>query len=213
MSRTRAVGKGLCGPRLGACAYAKTRRCPYSPRSPSSSAPRGGQLAKIASIAREVQYPAATPVVQQGKPGSDFFVVVDAEADVRRGARQLATLRAGSFSGEIALVTGSRRAATVTTGIPMRALVITRHDFRKLRQDSPDLQMKILQEVGSRLEKLSSDQPQQRIRLRYSPDGQLPAAETSLCPWSETPGWRRSWSQVLERRTSSGQLTTRLTAP
>jgi CRP-like cAMP-binding protein len=84
--------------------------------------------------------------VQQGKPGSDFFVVVD---------------------GEAALVTGSRRTAMVTTGTPMRALVITRHDFRKLRQDSPDLQMKILQEIGSRLEKLSSDQPQQRIRLRY----------------------------------------------
>jgi CRP-like cAMP-binding protein len=124
------------------------------------------QLAKIASIAREVEYPSATPVVQQGKPGSDFFVIVDGEADVRKGARKLATLRAGSFFGEIALVTGSRRTATVTTGTPMRALVITSHDFRKLLQDSPDLQMTILEEIGSRLEKLSSDQAHQRIRLR-----------------------------------------------
>ena len=124
------------------------------------------QLARIAAIAREVQYPAATPVVQQGKQGSDFFVVVDGEADVRRGARKLATLKAGNFFGEIALVTGSRRTATVTTGTPMRALVIARRDFRKLLQDSPDLQLKILEEIGSRLEKLASDQPQQRIRLR-----------------------------------------------
>ena len=124
------------------------------------------QLARIAAIAREVQYPAATPVVQQGKQGSDFFVVVDGEADVRRGARKLATLKAGNFFGEIALVTGSRRTATVTTGTPMRALVIARRDFRKLLQDSPDLQLKILEEIGSRLEKLASYQPQQRIRLR-----------------------------------------------
>ena len=125
------------------------------------------QLAKIASIAHEVRYAAATPVVQQGKPGGDFFVVVDGEADVRKGARKLATLRAGSFFGEIALVTGSRRTATVTTGTPMRALVIAGDDFRELLAESPDIQTKILQEIAGRLEKLSSDQPQQRIRLRY----------------------------------------------
>jgi signal-transduction protein with cAMP-binding, CBS, and nucleotidyltransferase domain len=202
----------LCGPRLGACGYAKTGRCPYSPRSPSSSAARRGQLAKIASIVREVQYPAATPVGQQGKPGSDFFVVVDGEADVRRGARKLATLRAGSFFGEIALVTGSRRTATVTTGIPMRALVITRHDFRKLLQDSPDLQMKSSKRsaAGSRSSHPTSRNKESACATSRTANCPPPRP---LCPWSETPGWRRSWSQVVERRTSSEQLTTRLTAP
>jgi CRP-like cAMP-binding protein len=125
------------------------------------------QLARIASITREVHFPAATPVVKTGERGSDFFVVVDGEADVRTGARKLATLRAGSFFGEIALVTGSPRTATVTTGTPMRALVITSRDFQKLLQDSPELQMKILLEIGKRLEQLSSEQPQQRVRLRH----------------------------------------------
>jgi CRP/FNR family transcriptional regulator, cyclic AMP receptor protein len=125
------------------------------------------QLARIASITREVPLPAATPVVKTGERGSDFFVVVDGEADVRTGARKLATLRAGSFFGEIALVTGSPRTATVTTGTPMRALVITSRDFQKLLQDSPELQMKILLEIGKRLEQLSSEQPQQRVRLRH----------------------------------------------
>jgi CRP/FNR family transcriptional regulator, cyclic AMP receptor protein len=125
------------------------------------------QLARIASIAREVHFPSATPVVKTGERGSDFFVVVDGEADVRTGARKLATLRAGSFFGEIALVTGSPRTATVTTGTPMRALVITSRDFQKLLQDSPELQMKILLEIGKRLEQLSSEQPQQRVRLRH----------------------------------------------
>jgi CRP-like cAMP-binding protein len=124
-------------------------------------------LAKIASIARDVEYPAATPVVRQGEPGSAFFVVVDGEVDVRKGARKLATLRAGTFFGEIALITGTPRTATVTTGTPMRALVIAASDFRKLLQDAPDLQFKVLQEIGTRLEQLSSDQAHQRIRLRY----------------------------------------------
>ncbi|HZO61542.1 MAG TPA: cyclic nucleotide-binding domain-containing protein [Gaiellaceae bacterium] len=126
----------------------------------------GRQLAKIASIAREVDYPAATPVVRQGKPGDDFFVVVEGEADVRQGARKLATLRPGSFFGEIALVTGSRRTATVTSGTPLRALVISSGEFRRLLQDSPDIQARILEEIGTRLEQLSADQPHRRIRMR-----------------------------------------------
>ena len=125
------------------------------------------QLAKIASIAREAEYPAATAVVRKGEQGTDFFVVLDGEADVRTGARKLATLRAGNFFGEIALVTGSLRTATVTTGTPMRALVISNREFRKLLHDSPDLQFKVLQELGRRLEKASSEQAHQRIRLRY----------------------------------------------
>jgi CRP/FNR family transcriptional regulator, cyclic AMP receptor protein len=124
-------------------------------------------LAKIASIARDAEYPSATPVVREGQVGDEFFVIVEGEVDVRKGARKLATLRAGNFFGEIALITGSPRTATVTTGTPIRALVITRRDFRRLLDDAPDLQFKLLQEIGKRLEQLASAQAPQRIRLRY----------------------------------------------
>src|SRR6476620_7024006 len=123
------------------------------------------QLARIASIARETRYPPATPVVRKGEQGTDFFVVVEGEADVRSGARKLATLRQGSVFGELALLPGARQTATVTTGTPMRALVISRRAFRTLLQDPPGLQFKLLQEVGTRLERLSSEQAHQRIRL------------------------------------------------
>ena len=85
----------------------------------------------------------------------------------RRGGRKLATLRKGHFFGEIALITGSARTATVTTGTPLRALVISRNDFRKLLHDSPALQFKLLQEVAKRLEQMSVGHAHQRILLRY----------------------------------------------
>jgi voltage-gated potassium channel len=125
------------------------------------------QLTKIAAIAREVDYPAGTPVVRKGEPGSELFVLVEGEADVRSGARKLATLRGGSFFGEIALITGSPRTATVTTGTPVRVLAISGRDFRKLLRDSPDLELKVLQEIGMRLERLASEQVPQRVRVRY----------------------------------------------
>jgi CRP-like cAMP-binding protein len=123
------------------------------------------QLAKIAAIAREVEYPAATPVVREGDPGSELFIVVHGEVDVRSRARMVATLREGNFFGEIAVITGSPRTATVTTGTPMRALVIGSRDFRKLLEDSPDIQFNVLQEISRRLEERSSRQTPQRMRL------------------------------------------------
>jgi CRP/FNR family transcriptional regulator, cyclic AMP receptor protein len=124
-------------------------------------------LGKIGSLVREVEYPAGTSVVREGEPGSDLFIVVAGEVDVRSRARKLATLPAGSYFGEMALITGSPRTASVITGTPVRALVIKGRDFRKLLQDSPKIQFKVLQEVGRRLEEHSSRLAPQRIRLRH----------------------------------------------
>jgi CRP/FNR family transcriptional regulator, cyclic AMP receptor protein len=123
-------------------------------------------LGRIGSLAREVEYAAGTPVVREGGPGSEFFVIVEGEVDVRSRARKLATLRAGNYFGEIALITGSPRTASVTTGTPVRALVIEGRDFRNLLRDSPEIQFKVLQEVAKRLEERSSLQAPRRIRLR-----------------------------------------------
>src|SRR5262245_21006258 len=124
-------------------------------------------LARIAAIAHETDFPPATAVVTEGEVGSEMFIVLEGEVDVRRGGRKLATLRQGDFFGEIALITGSARTATVTTGTRLRALVISRDDFRKLLYDSPALQLQLLQEVGERLEKLTAGRAHQRILLRY----------------------------------------------
>jgi CRP-like cAMP-binding protein len=123
-------------------------------------------LGKIGSLAREIEYPAGTLVVREGEPGSELFIIIEGEVDVRSGARKVATLPAGNYFGEIALITGSPRTASVTTGTPVRALVIRGGDFRKLLQDSPELQFKVLQEVGRRVEERSWSRAPQRIRLR-----------------------------------------------
>jgi CRP-like cAMP-binding protein len=124
-------------------------------------------LAKIAAIAHETDFPPATAVVTEGDVGNEMFIVLEGEVDVRRGGRKIATLRKGNFFGEIALITGSARTATVTTGTSLRALVISRNDFRELLYESPALQFKLLQEVGERLEQLTADPAHRRILLRY----------------------------------------------
>ena len=96
-------------------------------------------LDKIGSLAREIEYPAGTPVVREGEPGIELFIIVEGEVDIRSRARKLATLPAGNYFGEIALITGSPRTASVTTGTPVRALVIegpTFASYYRIRRSS-----------------------------------------------------------------------------
>ena len=64
-------------------------------------------------------------------------MIVEGYADVRRKGRKVNTLRSGDFLGEIALITGTPRTATVTTTSPARVLVITAPAFRSLLRRMP----------------------------------------------------------------------------
>ena len=109
------------------------------------------ELQQIAAIAKEAEYPEGRTLVREGAPGSDFFVVLAGEVDVRRKGRKLRTLRRGDFFGEIALLARSRRTATVTTGTPVEALVVPGRDFKQLLKRVPTLQLKVLEELAERL--------------------------------------------------------------
>jgi CRP-like cAMP-binding protein len=78
-------------------------------------------------------------------------VLVEGSADVRRKGRKINTLGAGDFLGEIALITGAPRTATVTTTAPSQMLVVTARDFRSLLRHMPSLQIKVLEALASRL--------------------------------------------------------------
>ena len=109
------------------------------------------ELASIASLADEVDLPAGKVLASEGDRGREFFVVLDGSADVRHDGQELASLSAGDFFGEIALVTDKARTATVTATSPMRALVITDRAFRELLRTSPEIQGKVLAAVADRL--------------------------------------------------------------
>ncbi len=109
------------------------------------------ELAEIASVADEIELPAGRKLTAEGTWGKQFVVLVTGAAEVRRKGRKVNELRAGDFLGEIALVTGKRRTATVTTTKPSRVLVITPSAFRMLLRDVPSLQLKVLDALAERL--------------------------------------------------------------
>jgi CRP-like cAMP-binding protein len=109
------------------------------------------ELARIASIAVQVDVAGGETLIREGEPGELFFVLVDGSADVRKGRRRIATLGAGDFAGEIALLTDAPRTATVSTTSPTTVLRATRKGFAALLEASPGIQRKVNKALADRL--------------------------------------------------------------
>ena len=88
---------------------------------------------------------------KEGETGREFFVIIDGTVEVEAKGKHLATLGAGDFVGEIALVVDIPRIASVTTSSPVRALVITGRAFRSLLERSPEVERKVLEALAHRL--------------------------------------------------------------
>jgi CRP/FNR family transcriptional regulator, cyclic AMP receptor protein len=109
------------------------------------------ELAAIGAIADEIDLREGKELTRQGAPGREFFVLVDGTADVVKNRRKVNTLKAMDFFGEIALIHETPRTATVKATSPVRALVITERNFKRLLQEQPEIQRKVLEALAERL--------------------------------------------------------------
>ncbi len=108
------------------------------------------ELEAIAATADELVFPAGRTLIQEGAAGREFIVVLDGDVEVRRNGRRLPRGDANYF-GEVALLTGAPRNATVTAATQVDALVLTDRAFDRLLNDSPPIRRKVLANLASRL--------------------------------------------------------------
>jgi CRP-like cAMP-binding protein len=109
------------------------------------------ELNRIASLTTVVEVIQGHVLAKQGQPGSEFYVVVDGTAKATRNGQMLAELGPGSFFGELALLDGGSRTATVVADTDMTLLVVARGEFLSLLSLAPSVVAKMLAELGSRL--------------------------------------------------------------
>jgi CRP-like cAMP-binding protein len=106
------------------------------------------QLKKLGGRFRERTLKPGTSVVQEGTmSGVGFFVVAEGAAEVTVDGKQVATLGAGDHFGELAMIGGSERSATVTATTELRCFEIPFWDFREFAHDNPDVTWKLLEHV------------------------------------------------------------------
>ena len=108
-------------------------------------------LEEVAHIADELDLPQGKQMAEEGDRGREFFVLLEGEADVKKGDQSINTMRAGDFFGEIALVTKMPRTATVTATTDVRVLVITERDFGALLKHSPEVGRGVAEALAERV--------------------------------------------------------------
>ena len=108
-------------------------------------------LNAIAKYTDALQVRQGKLLTKQGQHGLEAFVIVDGRARVEVGGKAIAELGAGDFIGELSLIDGKPRTATVIAQTPMTLLAIRRRDFRSLRETVPGLQEKLLVTLCERL--------------------------------------------------------------
>jgi hypothetical protein len=82
------------------------------------------QLRRISSLITRIDLPAGQVLTLEGQSGSEFFVVLEGEVEVRQGDRVIATRRPGEYVGEIALLDRRPRTATVVATTPVSVEVL-----------------------------------------------------------------------------------------
>ena len=108
-------------------------------------------LKTIRRATEEVTVPAGRVLCEEGTIGREFFLIVDGKAAVRRNGRKIATLEAGQYFGELALLDRRPRSATVVSETEMRLLVLGQRQFNGVLDAVPALSRKLLAAMATRL--------------------------------------------------------------
>jgi hypothetical protein len=108
-------------------------------------------LRKIAEHADLTWFHKREPIVQLGQPGGTFYVILEGEARVVRGGRTVDRVTPGDFFGEISLLDGGPRTASVIAETPVTAIRIFKRSFDRVVAEEPAVASKILQVVARRL--------------------------------------------------------------
>lgn len=106
---------------------------------------------ELARHVDEIAVRSDTMLTVQGGPGDAFYLIVDGKADVIRNETKIATLGAGDSVGEMALLDGEPRSATVVMTSDGTVLTMPRREFTAVLKDIPGIGLKMLVTLSLRL--------------------------------------------------------------
>jgi CRP/FNR family transcriptional regulator, cyclic AMP receptor protein len=109
------------------------------------------QLRLISELATAVEEPAGTVLIEQGKVGHEFIVVVQGQIEVNQGGRVVGAHGPGGYVGEIALLEQRPRTANVIAKTAVKLEVINQREFAGLLEEMPELARQLRALAADRL--------------------------------------------------------------
>ena len=107
-------------------------------------------LQAVATLAREHDAGAGDVLMREGEPGDTFVVIVDGTVRVEQEGRDVRSMMAGGFLGEVALLEHGPRTATATCVTDCRLLTLGHFEFDRLLATFPDVRTKVLAALARR---------------------------------------------------------------
>ena len=105
----------------------------------------------VAQYADEVDVDTGTVLAQEGRLAYEFFAIKAGTAEVKLGGRRAAELGPGDFFGEIGLLAGDRRVASVVAASPMSLIVLTGSQLRAIDSRMPGVAERIRSAMAQRI--------------------------------------------------------------
>jgi CRP-like cAMP-binding protein len=108
------------------------------------------EIAAVHQLSKPREFAPGEALVTEGERGDSFHLIADGEAEIVVGGEVLGTLGAGDYFGEMSLIDGGPRTASVIAVSPIRTLAVTTHDFQRLLERNPNVTRKLLVAMTTR---------------------------------------------------------------
>ncbi len=114
------------------------------------------ELDLIARHSEHMHFPEGKVLTTEGRIGYEFYLILDGKARVEKGGSEVATVGAGDFFGELALLDRSPRNATVTAATDLDVIVLGQREFSALLDIVPTLAHKLLIGLARRIHEVDA---------------------------------------------------------
>jgi CRP-like cAMP-binding protein len=118
------------------------------------------ELTRIAAVGKRVSFESGKVIAHQDEGGAGFHLVMDGEVSVDVDGHERARLGPGKYFGEMSLLDGLPRSATVKTEAPTTTFALTSWQFLPLLDEYPSISRALLVELSGRLRRVEHDPTQ-----------------------------------------------------
>lgn len=112
------------------------------------------QLKKVVELAEVARFMAGAIIVKQGEIGDSFYVVLTGQAKVVASGRTVNRMYPGDYFGEISLLDGGPRSASVEAETEMTLVIITQKGFLGLLTKDPEITICLLEGMARTVRRL-----------------------------------------------------------